>query len=684
MRKSHVLTPSLLTVLLLLGGGTARAATAGPVIAENTTFQSVTVRIDSYVDADGKTQRGSTAWKVGRGRSALSLGQQPLRASSVTYTLTTLAGSKSWTINRLNTKGELVLPVQAKYLADPPGADLKGKDLEEFQVYLRSAQLIVGFDKDIRKKSEEMFDQKIARDSAGRAEQDALARGLKRGTPEFSRFVLTRKQLWAAAYWRTLESYLAAPTVKNTPPDNGGGARTTGTPRGMGLEPETPQSIRYFGAAQNERRLGAVLMPGFVDLSPDFPPPGNQGRQGSCTSWAVAYAAMSYYERVENGVNNRQAGAASQPNPQATFSPSFIHNVLSGKPDQGLAISEACKYVQSNGCATLAQMPYNDLDAATRPPGSARSNATRFRFKGWNVLWNDQLGIRENDKVLTAKRHLYDRRPVIIAARLDDQFQFLGRNPWASFRSARDPRDHGRHAMVVVGYDDRRQVFKVQNSWGQDLGDGGYWYITYGLFPQVVYAAYNAEDRINYNLTGTWKYDDGDTRIQATIRHDDRSDRVTGTFVLDSDMKISQGAQTVTYTGHLRIAVDGKVDRAYLVVAPEVELFSMKVPVTSDTQGRGFEEVVRKATGKTARFAVGDSFTMESSMTRKYNAYLRNGKEVGSERIDVATVKRRIDDMLGDNKEAIVFRTMPGTRSKLRLVLSVQNRTKDYELVKAR
>jgi C1A family cysteine protease len=33
--------------------------------------------------------------------------------------------------------------------------------------------------------------------------------------------------------------------------------------------------------------------------------------------------------------------------------------------------------------------------------------------------------------------------------------------------------------MLLVGYDDQKQLFIVRNSWGSDWGDGGYCYFPY-------------------------------------------------------------------------------------------------------------------------------------------------------------------------------------------------------------
>ena len=42
----------------------------------------------------------------------------------------------------------------------------------------------------------------------------------------------------------------------------------------------------------------------------------------------------------------------------------------------------------------------------------------------------------------------------------------------------------GGHSMVIVGYDDIREVFIVRNSWGRIWGDNGYFYLSYDFFKE--------------------------------------------------------------------------------------------------------------------------------------------------------------------------------------------------------
>jgi hypothetical protein len=56
--------------------------------------------------------------------------------------------------------------------------------------------------------------------------------------------------------------------------------------------------------------------------------------------------------------------------------------------------------------------------------------------------------------------------------------------------------------MCVVGYDDARGAFEVQNSWGTNWGNAGFIWITYDVFAAFVREAYGiSENLANYQNT---------------------------------------------------------------------------------------------------------------------------------------------------------------------------------------
>ncbi|HZP20862.1 MAG TPA: GYF domain-containing protein [Bauldia sp.] len=219
---------------------------------------------------------------------------------------------------------------------------------------------------------------------------------------------------------------------------------------------------------------GAEL-PSSVDLSDRMPPPGDQGHQQSCVGWAIAYALKSYQENLELRWGYQ--------NPEHLFSPAYIYNQINNGVDGGSQFVDALNLLSSQGVAPLSAMPYTPADFRAQPSPEARNAARPYRIDTWR-----QVNIYDTREV---KAQLNAGYPVIIGVVVDDALINLQRGQiWNSPGSP--PR--GGHAMLVVGYDDARNAFKVINSWGQGWADGGYGWIDYTYFRSVVREGYVAKD----------------------------------------------------------------------------------------------------------------------------------------------------------------------------------------------
>ncbi len=232
-----------------------------------------------------------------------------------------------------------------------------------------------------------------------------------------------------------------------------------------GLLQEDPAVYRSFDRAPIYRGF----LPVSVDLSGRFPPPGNQGALGSCTGWAVAYAARSYEGFV---VEARRASRTRD-----IVSPIFVYNAIRA-PGRcvGTRPSDALDLLM-HGALSLAQSPATDA-CLPKPAASEIAQATDFRIAGWRTV-----DFTRPDDI---KGQLAARHPVIIAMQVTRDFKRLRGN--TIYRGT--GKVVGGHAIVVVGYDDRRQAFKLINSWGRGWGAGGFGWISYDAFRSVVGAAY--------------------------------------------------------------------------------------------------------------------------------------------------------------------------------------------------
>ena len=215
--------------------------------------------------------------------------------------------------------------------------------------------------------------------------------------------------------------------------------------------------------------LFRAYLPPSVDLSALFPPPGDQGDQGSCVGWAVGYAARSYY--------NSRAGGGARLTAQDIPSPAYIYDSIRSPGaacDDGSRITAALDLLKK-GSLTFAEYPY-DADRCRRPSAGMTSRASEFRIADWQVVDTDRL-----DQV---KGELFGGHPVVIAILPNRDFHRLrGRMVW---RAGPPKERKGGHAVTVVGYSERGQHFTVMNSWGQAWGDRGFGRISYDTFRKRV------------------------------------------------------------------------------------------------------------------------------------------------------------------------------------------------------
>jgi len=240
-----------------------------------------------------------------------------------------------------------------------------------------------------------------------------------------------------------------------------------------GLQEVAPQEYASFPRGfYNGALLGAPGadpgLPSSVDLSDDYPLPGNQGDQNSCIAWALGYAIKSYQERVEHGWSLEPA--------EHRFSPAYIYNQLNNGVDNGIIFTRGLDFIVNEGVASLALMPYDDQDFLTQPSFAARQEAPRYRAKQW----------RAANGLLEIKAALANRLAVFMVIQLMDDIYGL-RGPDSVYNTFGGA-FHIAHGVAAVGYDDNRYggAFKIMNSWGQDFGDGGYFWMPYWAMNYVV------------------------------------------------------------------------------------------------------------------------------------------------------------------------------------------------------
>jgi hypothetical protein len=260
------------------------------------------------------------------------------------------------------------------------------------------------------------------------------------------------------------------------------GMPAQGWAQGTGLKFASPAQLQGIPLASTPFSGGTL--PSATDLSQNLPAAGNQGNQQSCVGWAVAYALKTYQEKLEEGIP--LSTPAGQPDPTRHFSPAYIYNQINNGVDGGAYFEDALNLLHSQGVAPLSEMEYTDGDFRRQPTPAARQVAGRYRIDFWR-----RVNVADP---LEVKAQLAAGYPVIIGAAVETGLRNVGPGfTWSGPTGA----PVGGHAMLVVGYDDSRNAFRVLNSWGSSWGDNGYFWISYNYFRQVVREGYVAKDASN-------------------------------------------------------------------------------------------------------------------------------------------------------------------------------------------
>ena len=274
----------------------------------------------------------------------------------------------------------------------------------------------------------------------------------------------------------TAKTKPSAPTAKVT---FDGAIRTTGSIVNSSEDLVYVAKIRPDGSGSVSSKT--------VFTVPNIPPidPEGQGGEGSCVAWACAYTALSHemYEarkipfKKSNGDINRSAVASpeylfnrinsndSDCSDGSYYVPTTNHRgALSVMKREGVTSWFDVPYSDRNGCGSV-----NNVEEPVHP------NAKGNKIKDFERL--------QNVEVNTIKALLHAGKPIIFSAKVTNEFM-RARGPYVWYLGVGGPSSG--HAMVLIGYDDNKRAYKIQNSWGTDWGDNGYGWIGYDIFKSVI------------------------------------------------------------------------------------------------------------------------------------------------------------------------------------------------------
>lgn len=364
----------------------------------------------------------------------------------------------------------------------------------------------------------------------------------------------------------------------------------------LGMLVESPEKLAGIPLASTP--AGGAELPISIDLSDKLPPVGNQGMQQSCVAWAVAYALKSYQEKLESGQ-------------MFTFSPSFIYNQINNGQNAPTYVTDALNVLSQQGVCSYDEMPYNVNDWVTKPSEQSKTNAKKFRIDYWRKI--NHTDIKE------VKAHLAAGYPVIIGAYVSSEFIQNGKDTW------KDPgTKEGGHCMLLVGYDDNKNAFKVMNSWGAEWGNNGFGWIDYGLFPnpQVIMYGFVTKDATteatdNTVTTNNNTPNNNNNATQITDKEQDYFDepKENPTQFEDLDFKATNVQHNVTIPEEPNLQYVMKIDGKLDIPANQGKKFQVAVHVYDVNTNRQvgslmyprFSDVNGFASGYTESYDIGEN-----------------------------------------------------------------------------
>lgn len=206
-------------------------------------------------------------------------------------------------------------------------------------------------------------------------------------------------------------------------------------------------------------------LPSKVDLRPHMPPALDQGELGSCGSSATSNA-LRYLLRKEKQPEY-------QPSRLLIYYQTRVN--IEGSPpseDTGVQIRDLCKALKNYGAADETYWKYDITTFAGPPPKVALDNQKLHRqLKFQSVPQN----------LATIQACLADGFPILIGFQVFDSFEGddVARTGKMPMPNADKENCLGGHAVLVVGYDSSKKLFLVQNSWGGEWGENGFFYMPY-------------------------------------------------------------------------------------------------------------------------------------------------------------------------------------------------------------
>jgi len=249
------------------------------------------------------------------------------------------------------------------------------------------------------------------------------------------------------------------------------GRKNAWASKGLGWTRDTPDfrdRVLDLPAASKEN------LPTKVDLRPqEHCPVYDQGHLNSCTAQAVAgafhFAMMKEGMKVEEE-DFRPSRLFIYYNERDAWGISFA--------DVGAMLRDGIKSVAKQGCCSETVWPYDPEKVNTKPSDKAFELALETRAVEYASIPNTL----EDKKGILAQGYPFVLGFLVCSSFQSDETAKTGMMTMPTVYE----QIVGGHGVLAVGYDDDKQCFLIRNSWGEDWGIGGYFWMPYDIMTHPI------------------------------------------------------------------------------------------------------------------------------------------------------------------------------------------------------
>jgi len=218
-------------------------------------------------------------------------------------------------------------------------------------------------------------------------------------------------------------------------------------------------------------------LPTSEDLSDDMPPVRSQGTQGSCVAWATTYYLKSYQEKVQKEYEYESY--------EDVMSPAFVYNQAKANVSclSGSSIETSLEILKNQGVNTWKDFPYSQEYCSSLPSEELLLKAEENKIKEYFRVGIPESNTDTNYTLINLIKTLVSQKnPIIISMDFKNLiFKDVDGKYIANVYTS-DPIEVCGHAILIVGYDDDLNAFKIVNSWGTDWANEGYAWVNYNFF----------------------------------------------------------------------------------------------------------------------------------------------------------------------------------------------------------